>query len=280
VKTKADALGIAVPSYAIVKHRIAQHGREQRSAGRHGVAAAVHDAQVVATVPCEYVHEIYTLDEFLLPAWVRAWYRAERRYISIRPWVVVLQDYLARPVVAWHLCDPARLGVDSAEPLGRYDSDDVLATLLTGACPELAPDSTADFSGRLMRVLRWDNHSTHEALRERIRRIGIRVPDLPVARPKNRGVVEALIKTLKRWCEGLNGVHGHINEYLPTDRTPDDITRMEDLEALRTEASARGERVPRRDPMRRRTSSTSTGGPPRHPRDAGRVRARRPALQL
>lgn len=208
-----------VPSVSKIKRLLSKRLIE-RSAGRHGPAAAEIDVVPSSTVPTDGVYDVGTLDEFTLPIWVRYWDDVSGQHRSFRPELVILEDNYSRATVAWAIPDPTTrrdpaTGRKLTSKESGFTRDDVLGTLLGTAFPEFATTSTRPFVGFTFHTLRWDRAKAHLALAEDLQAIGIHVPDLPGDRPPNRGVVERLGGTLKRW---LSRVVGFEERYEPTDQ--------------------------------------------------------------
>jgi hypothetical protein len=242
VMREAARLRVRKPSYYAVKIRVARLGVLRRSAARHGRNAAVLDGIPSSTVPADYTHDVYTLDELTLPFRVRVFDPVVKKLVAVKPDVVLVQDYKSRATVGYLLADPSRrTTTEGSMPTGGVDTVDVLGALMSAACPELAPPATVDFAGRLCGSLRWDNHKAHKKLSEALKKVGIEVKRLPGRRPKNRGVVEALVDLFKQECAGITG---HVDLHKPVEQLGETS-----LEGERTAASAGGDRVTRKTPI-------------------------------
>jgi transposase InsO family protein len=241
VSTKAKSLGLLAPKYAQVKARYAAISNTVRSAARHGVLAAELDTLPHSTVPVTRPHEVWTIDEFTMPNWARAYDADADQWVSVRPDAVLVQDYFSRATVAYEIADPRWAdGETSASATKEVDTETAPAAstqqrsssggfglrYLTGAIfaaalPEVAPASTRQFAGYLPERVRWDHAVIHTALGKDLARVGVTVDRLPVLRPVNRGIVERQIGTLKGWCDELPG---HRDAVIPADRLPQRIT--------------------------------------------------------
>jgi CBS domain-containing protein len=169
----AAALGLPRPTYAVLRRIFGQHVI-RRTAAKYGAAGAELDAIPHATVPARHTHDVWTLDELLLPAWIRSWNRVRKVWVSVRPWVVIVIDVRSRAALAALLVDPARrTDPATGEPAGAVTREDVLAALLSVACRELAPAATQELAGYLARTIRWDRAQAHRALESALHRIGV-----------------------------------------------------------------------------------------------------------
>lgn len=228
------------PSYRAVAREVKQQ-RLATGAAFFGARATEILAMPHATVPCRHTHDIWYLDETEWPVWLRRRDHALGRWVSFVAALVVITDACSRAVLSALLIDPQQRALRRGDPVKgpTFDSEDVLAAVLSAACRDLAREVTADLAGYLPKhAFRWDRAKPHERLRERLERVGVRVPKLPGNRPPNRGAVEVLIKTLKAEARGM---HGHVDRHAPLDHggqfTPDE---------LRLRAAGHGGAEPRR----------------------------------
>jgi hypothetical protein len=255
VKT-AEQAGLTPPSYATVMDRYTAEGHEVRVAAKHGEKAVEMDGVPHSTIPVHGPHDVWTIDECTLPVWARAYNPVKKQWRSIRPDLIVIQDYYSRAVIAYWIVDPADRRHRSATKAGRASAGapdegasrepehaddgpasktaatklkraisrwaaatatDLKGALFSAACRELATPATVAFAGSLPRRIRWDNARSHKALIEALEGLGIEVADLPFERPANRGIVERGQGTLKGWCDVL---FSHRDRVIPTDRLP------------------------------------------------------------
>jgi hypothetical protein len=216
VKEAATLHGLHAPSYGTVYAFHKSLGTLLASAARHGKEAAEIDGLPHSTVPAPYTHDVWTLDEFVLPIWTRLYNPFTKGWVSFRPTVVLIIDNCSRVIVGYWVCDPDRRFART-EPGWHMGADntDIMATLVGAACPEVAPSACRAYSGYLPQTLRWDRAWTHRALAEGIVGLHIDVPDLPGNRPINRGIVERAIGTIKPLCDSILGYN---QEYTPSDR--------------------------------------------------------------
>jgi hypothetical protein len=243
------AAAAITPSYGIVLSRVSDLGPAARSAGRHGSRAAEIDSLPYGTIVAEHTHDVHTLDECFLPRWIRVWEPklngGEGGWVSALPSLIPVRDVKSDASIGWHIADPGRR-VDSETRLrmrSGFDADDVLATLLTVAIPDLAPPSTRHLAGYLPRTLRFDNHSTHKTVRGMFSDETadmLRIPRLPKERPINRGDIEREIATLKGLCAGR---FAHVDLYVPTDQLTEEPSRE------RTRIAATLDRATRQTPV-------------------------------
>jgi len=193
-------------------------------------------------VPATVAHAVWTLDEHTSRRWCGAFDHTAPNggaWVSFRPDVVLVEDNASRAIVGYWVVDPTtRIGADGRMKLGGFDTDDVLAALLSAALPPLGTAATRPFAGHLPHEqLRWDNAKAHLAINARLKEIGLEPPQLPPHRPINRGIVERLGGTLKAWDEqGL----GYDGTFVPTDRVVQD-----EREAQATAAATTARRAAR-----------------------------------
>lgn len=250
LKAKAAELGIEqVPTYYQVHRAKASMSPIDRAAARHGSRAGEVDGVVHGRVPAKHTHDVWALDELTLPIWFRMWDRKRRRWRSVRADVILIVDVRSGVIVAYFIANPGRrVDATGEQALGGFDSDDVLAALLSAACRELAPNATRAFAGYLPRRLRWDNASAHKELSAWLTNdttLSIDVRRIVKRRAKSNGAVERRVQTMKAWTAGILG---HIDEYLPTDQVRSE--RSLDLGATRASvAGSTSLRMPRLQPI-------------------------------
>lgn len=237
------------PTYRQVHSRFARAGRLIRSAARHGSRAGEIDGFPHARVVSRYSHDTWALDELTVPVWTVVYYPPLRRLVSIQCDVVLIIDVCSGAVVGYHVVDPTRRVDEDGLPfLSGFDSDDVLAALLSAACPELATDATRAFAGYLPDRLRWDNAQAHKTLKTtfELAHIDIDIRPIRARRAASNGAVERRVGILKQYCAGLLG---HVDDYLPTDQVANEASA--DLPRYRTTlAGYTGQRETRRIPIR------------------------------
>lgn len=200
VKQKAKALEVEAPSYDWVKRFRDRMDPEKLAAAKHGRRAAMADMAPKLTVPAEQPHETWTLDEKQAPVWIRAYHPTKKEYVAVKPQIILVIDNYSRAVVSYRVVEPFRYGANVS-----YNEEDVLGTLMSGFFKELAPPATRDFAGYAPLVLRWDRHSTHRALANRLDNYGIHVPEVPGATPWAQGKAERLIASMKALCQHITG---------------------------------------------------------------------------
>ncbi|MCA2991623.1 hypothetical protein [Gemmatimonas sp.] len=240
---------VPAPSASTIARRLSAQ-RLERTAARYGRKVAEMEALPHSTVPVDFTHEVWTLDELTSPVWASMYCDRENAWVPIRPDVVLLMDSASRAILSLHVCDPARRrDADGRRPRGGHDREDVLATLFSAAVPELAePAMCAPLAGHLPKVLRLDNAKSHIAMRDggdasrdaetyAALTSLIEIPKLPSQRPINRGSVERAVRTLKELCDEL---WCHVDRVQPVEWNP------ETPAAERSRAAGAGDRVPRR----------------------------------
>ena len=136
---KAEKLGLPAPSYGTVFSLYAAEGTLHISAAHHGKDAAEIDGLPHSAVPAPYTHDVWTLDEFLLPIWTRLYDPVSKGWSSCKLTVVVIIDNCSRVIVSYWVCDPARRfdRSDDSVHMGA-DGTDILAALVGAAAPEVA----------------------------------------------------------------------------------------------------------------------------------------------
>jgi hypothetical protein len=218
LKDVAIGLGVGAPSYHQVHARFAAAGRLKRSAARHGSKAGIVDAVAHGRVAARATHDVWALDELKMPVWAGVYSDLLGRFVSVRADIVLIIDLRSTFPVGWYIADPSnRLDENGDLPDGGFNSDDVLAALLSAACPELAPPSTRAGAGYLPSRLRWDNASAHKTLHETLKgaEIEIDARRIPKRQAFSNGGAEKPVDTLKKWCAGM---WGHIDDFMPTDQ--------------------------------------------------------------
>lgn len=226
-----------LPTLSMVEREVKKLDLEEESAARHGARAAVLDSMPKATVPADYPHEIWTLDEFRSPVLLRAVNPLTEKLTGVRPWVVLVADNCSRVVLARHVVRPFQYGGKVS-----FTEDDVLGTILGAALPALAPDVCVEYAGYLPEALRWDKAGAHRPLREKLVDHRIRVPKLPGEQPYKRGSIERLIGTTK---EFFTSVRGHKDFWKPIKRTGAKKAKGRKTKNSRKYAS----RMPQRQPI-------------------------------
>lgn len=215
----AATLDVASPSYYQVKREFVEAGRLVRSASRHGRRAGEIDGMPHARVPARHTHDVWSLDELTVPVWSAQWDDVTDEWVSVRADMVLIIDVRSSAPVGYHIADPKRRRDEAGRRMrGGCDSDDILGTLLSASCPDLAPDATRDFAGYLPSRLRWDNAAAHKELANWIARhttMDIDVRRIPKRRAISNGTAERRVQIVKHW---LRGIRGHVDEYIPTDQ--------------------------------------------------------------
>lgn len=219
----ARARGLTEPTRHQVREFLKRGYRLKHAAGRHGSRAGEIDGLPHGRIFSRFVNDAWCLDELTFPVWARVPDPTYTFWMSVLCDIVIIVDVRSTAVVGWHLVDPEGRLDEKGEPIqrGGTRSKDVFAALLSAACRELAPDSTAAFAGYLPSVLRWDNHKAHKALATRMAEAGIGL-DLHFIRKRraiSNGSVENRVGTLKRWTKGIRG---HVDRHLPTDQVKND----------------------------------------------------------
>lgn len=239
--------GVKGPTYRQIHGRFSKAGRLIRSAARHGSRAGEIDGFPHARVVTRFSHDTWALDELTVPVYVGLYYPPLQTVVSVLCDVVLIIDVCSTACVGYHLADPSRRMDENGLPmLSGFDSDDVLAALLSASNPELATDATQAFAGYLPDRLRWDNAQAHKTVRAMLdeTQIGIDIRPIRKRRPASNGAVERRVGILKQHCQGMLG---HVDDYLPTDRVGDESA---DLPRQRTVAAGyTGERETRRIPI-------------------------------
>jgi hypothetical protein len=174
----AKELGIATPSYDTVKRRVAELGRTKRTAAAYGARAAQMEGMTHSTVPAQFPHDVWVLDEFDAPFYSKVWDKELELHVSVRASVITIADHLSGVIVGYWLVDPSRRKDPETGLVMRtgFEASDVMAALLSAAWGrKLATPACADFTGWLPRCLRWDNHRTHGSLRPILTELGERL---------------------------------------------------------------------------------------------------------
>jgi hypothetical protein len=180
---------------------------------------------VKSTVPAEFPHHYWTLDELLATVWIKAFHPVLRLLVSVRPWVVLIADNFSRVPVGFYVCEPFR-GMTTTV---GFDSEEVMGAFFSAAIPDLAPPETRAFTGYLPRILRMDGASQHNQLKLALRKQGVGAEKLEKGTPWSRGSVERLIGGIDSICQPIRG---HMAGIIPTDQV------KKAPEELRTGAAA------------------------------------------
>lgn len=199
-KRKANELDVEAPSYSWIKRFRNRFDQGKLAAAKHGRRAALADMTPKLTVPASMPHEIWTLDEKQAPVWVRAYHPSKKEYVAVKPQVILVVDNYSRVVVSYRVVPPFHHGTKVS-----YNEDEVLGALMSGFFQELAPPATRDFAGFVPMGLRWDRHSTHRGLANRLDNNGVHVPEVPGATPWAQGRIERLIGSMKALCQHITG---------------------------------------------------------------------------
>jgi transposase InsO family protein len=216
VRDVAKAQDLPQPSYDAIHRRIVEAGVAVRSGSRYGARAAELDGFPHGSVVAKYAHDVWALDEFDLPLYLRIWSKMKNSWVSALLSVVLIIEVCTGAVIGYHVCNPTRrTSEDGKEVNGGFDSDDVLATILSAAFAALGSDATYEFAGYLPTCLRWDNAKPHKKLEAMLKEAGVRVKYSRKRRPADNGAAEARVKMAKQL---LSGVKGHVDMYLPTDQ--------------------------------------------------------------
>lgn len=268
VNRAASDLGLDPISTWVLRRILTGIRTEYFTAGRHGSRAAVMDCFPRSTYPTSRTHELWFLDEGDLKYWARGFCRVREAWVSIRPMVILIRDHRSGAFVGFWVSDPS----ERIDPATGYcletgfDSDDVLAALMSAACPDVAHPALADVAGALCEQLQWDNAPQHKRLKAALfdRPGAIRLvrnfddPDarqfvepevdspeletrrIPSRRPDKNGLIERMMGLVKR---RLVGRQGHVSEDIPLDRIADgeDLGRSRALAA--TDPSTRASRL-------------------------------------
>lgn len=200
VARKADKLEVEAPTYDWIKRFRERLDQQGLAAWKHGQRAAVADATPKLTVPADRPHEVWTLDEKQAPVWIRAYHPNKRKYVAVKPQVILVVDNYSRAIVSYRVVPPFRTGAQVS-----FNEEDVFGTILSAAFKELAPSATRQYAGFLPDTLRWDRHKAHRKLSDRLNDFGVEVPQVPGSQPWSQGRVERLIKTIKTMCENIEG---------------------------------------------------------------------------
>jgi hypothetical protein len=217
-----DAVGRTVPTYHLVHKQFAAAGRLKRAAARHGSRAGVVDGAPKGRVSTKHTHDLWAIDELTLPIWVGMYSDKLGRWISARCDLILIIDVRSTYPVGYYVADPSRRTTpDGHIRESGFDSNDVLAALLSAACPELAPDATREGAGFLPNCIQWDNHQVHKAIEAQFKaaRIDVEFRRIPVRHAFRNGAVERPNGVVKTWFSGCDG---HLDDYLPTDRLTQD----------------------------------------------------------
>lgn len=248
LKKLAERNGVEAPSYRQVHRRFAKAGRLVRAGSRYGSRAGEIDGLPHARIVSRTPHQTWALDELTLPIWVRIYDRIRHRWVSARCDVVLIIDVCSGAVVGYWICDPSiRLDETGAPMRAGFDSDDVVAALLSAAVPELAPDGTRAFAGYLPDRIRLDNVQVHKAVQQWAENAGVVIDwqRIRVRRAASNAAVERRVAIMKTYCADILG---HVDLHLPTDQV--DSPSDADFALERTKAAGyTSERLPRLLPI-------------------------------
>jgi hypothetical protein len=241
--------GLPMPTYRIVHRRFSDAGRIVRAAARHGARAGELDGLPHAKVATRYAHDAWALDELTVPVYVRIFDDVANCWASARSDMISSIDVFSGACVGYHVVDPSRRRDEwGIQFRSGFDAQDVLATLFSATCRELATDATRDFAGYLPDRLRWDNAQAHRSIMLMLEEAKVELDVRPIRkrRAASNGAVERRVAILKSRCAGI---FGHVDDYIPTDRVNNDAAA--DLPGQRTVAAGYTEqREPRRIPVR------------------------------
>lgn len=237
------------------------------TADRQGSRAAVLDAMPRGTYPTRYTHDAWHLDEGDPRIWSRVFCRWCGQWVSAREQAIIVKDHRSGAWLRVHLADASRRvdpETNCCHTTG-FDSDDVLACLLSVARPELAAPGFEELAGYLPGRLRWDNAKAHQKLVTDILNpmalklaealeldeeddespvedeelAPMRTEFIPVRRPDLNGSVERAMQTLKDWTVAARG---HVDLVIPEDQLKPGL----DLGRHRSQvATSTSERQPR-----------------------------------
>lgn len=235
-----EALGGAAPNYYQVHRRYAEIDRLRRSAARHGSRAARLEATSFSRMPSTESHAIWAIDELKMPVFSRQRDEDLDRWVSVRLDLVLIVDLVSTAVVGWYIADPSgRVDEDGDQMTEGVTASDVMAGLLSVACPELAHHSTMEFAGYLADRFRWDNAKSHVSVTEALKgkadaeegededddhpTAEVDIRRIQKRMPSENGAVERRVDIVKEWC---TGIRGHVDSYLPTDRITQGTTDL------------------------------------------------------
>lgn len=235
LKRFATARGLPYPPVHQVHHRMGDVPLLRRVVARHGKRAGIADAANHGAVPATYAHEIWVLDELDLPVWVKTYSFEAQQIVAVKPVVILVVDGASGVVVSYYVANPLARGA-----LRGADRDDVMATVLSGCFPELARPACVRYAGWKPTTLRYDRAPIHSDSRQRLRDIGVNVPELPGYAPWARGQVEAVVNIIKAAVVAFHGYDKlfSVAEYA----SPTDLTTRE--AAVRS-----GDRIPEVTPV-------------------------------
>lgn len=218
---------LPVPSLQVVRARFDSFDLAALSAARHGRRAARADSIVKSSVPTDYPHQIWTLDELEAPIWIKTVHPISGRLVSVRPFVILIVDNHSRAILAAHVCEPFKGG---AVTVG-FDSEDVLGAFFSAVFRELALESCKAFTGYLPQDVRLDSAKQHNALKVLLRKHRIGAANLEIRAPWSRGNIEALIGRFKDLCYEIPG---HMSWSLPADQLRQDQREARSVAAATT----------------------------------------------
>jgi hypothetical protein len=175
VVEEAKRVGVLPPSYDTVKRYVALQGRGRANAARFGARVSQIEGMVHSTVPARSPHEVWTIDEFDAPWYVRVLDYKRELWCSVRPTVIVVADHHSGVILGYWVADPTRRLDPITKQVMRagFDASDVLGAMMAAAWGgPLATPACAAFTGWLPRTIRWDNHATHVNLRAILEKLG------------------------------------------------------------------------------------------------------------
>lgn len=226
VNKKAEALDLEPLSYHLVRRYLDEVPIPERYAAKYGRRAALIDAMPKSTLPTSRPHEMWMLDETTIPVYSREIDKDTNELIPVKLWLILLIDVFSRAILSFHLVPAFKYGRD-----GTYTSDEILGTFLGGAFPSLTHRVCKPFSGYLPDELRWDKHSTHRKLADKIRGIGIDVKKPVGNMPSRQGRIERINRFIKPLCADMKTYEGRVVPIHPS-------TMKEDPRATRRKAAA------------------------------------------
>ena len=212
-RTVERRFGDKAPSEYLVRRFINELDPAFVSGSRHGSKAAIADSMPKLTVPADFPHQYWVMDELHMPFWVKAWHPGNERLVSAKPYAAAVIEAYSRALISLTLFRPWNHNTE-----GGYDSDDILATFASAALPEVAFPPCTAYAGFLPEELRMDNHSTHFLLRDLFGNPGqVTVAGLRSGSPWAQGIIEALVDSIKELVAELE-FPGLVTKFLPADR--------------------------------------------------------------
>jgi hypothetical protein len=179
----ARANGLHAPSEDAVRRRYNATNIEELSAAYHGRRSARADQSAKLTVPVDYPHEIWTLDELDARNWVKAMHPVQGKLVPVRPKVIAIVENFSRPTLNLYACRPFKNG----ETTVSFDSEDVMGAYFGALFRELANDPYKQYVGFIPRVIRMDTASQHNVLKLFHRRVWGKRLQRPTSRLTRRG---------------------------------------------------------------------------------------------